>query len=171
MGESRLEYVRVGLRQRGASTKLRLRWDRSPQICAACVPMLPVESQVYHAKYANNEVYILTPMPDPVPRHEWLCIHPGPGDLMFAPLEMGISGNLASNAVSGQVPDMDPVRGILDWAFFYERGNSLIGPAGVSRASIFATGTSFEELEVFAQSCRDVWFAGAKGETMYIEPA
>jgi len=41
----------------------------------------------------------------------------------------------------------------------------------VDNCSIVATGTSFEELDAFADACRDMWFSGAKGESMYIEPA
>lgn len=171
MMETQLQFVRVGLRKREVSTRLRLRWDRAPMTCAAVVPTLPVEGQVFHAKYANNEIYILTAMVEPAPPLEWCCLYPGPGDLMFAPIHSGHSGNLVNNALAGRVPEMDPERGILDFAFFYERGNSLIGPAGVSMANLFATGTSFEELEVVADACRDVWFSGAVGETMYIEPA
>ncbi len=135
------------------------------------VPLLPLEAQVFHAKYANNEIYLLTPMVDEPPPWEWRCLYPGPGDLMFAPIDSGHIGNLVNNALAGPLPEMDPARGILDIAFFYERGNSLIGPAGVGQANIFATGTSFEELEAMAEACRNVWFHGAAGETMYLEPA
>ncbi len=130
-----------------------------------------LEGQVFHAKYANNEIYLLTPMVDEPPPWEWRCLYPGPGDLMFAPIDSGHAGNLVNNALAGPLPEMDPARGILDIAFFYERGNSLIGPAGVGQANIFATGTSFEELEAMAEACRAVWFHGAAGETMYLEPA
>ena len=171
MSENRLKFIRLGLRTRGVSTILRLRWDRSPGLCAVCAPLLPIESQVYHAKYANNEIYILTPMPEKSHPPEWACLYPGPGDLMYAPVGSNHSGNLVSNALSGSVPEMDLEKGILDWAFFYERGNSLIGPAGISQASIIATGTSFEELDKLAEACRDIWFSGAKNEIMYIEPA
>ena len=37
MTANRPECMRVGLRQRGASITLKLRWDRSPRICKAVV--------------------------------------------------------------------------------------------------------------------------------------
>ncbi len=167
---AQLQYVRVGLRKRGASTRLRLRWDRSPMTCTAVATILPVEGQVFHAKYANNEIYFLTPMVDEPPPSEWRCLYPGPGDLLFLPVDSGHSGNLVNNALAGNLPPMDLKRGILDLAFFYERGNCLIGPAGPSHGSLFATGTSFDELETIAAAARDVWFHGAAGEVMYIVP-
>ena len=171
MAKPKLQYIRIGLRTRRVSTKLRLRWDRAPLTCAAMVPLFPVERQVFHGKYACNEIYILLPMVKQQPPFEWNCLYPGPGDLVFAPVGPDHSAHLVANLQSSRIPKMDLKRGILDLAFFYERGNSLIGPVGIDNCSIFATGTSFEELDVFAEACRDLWFSGAKGESMYIEPA
>lgn len=164
------QFIRLGLRRRGASVRLRMRWDRSPETCAAVAGMLPVEEQVYHAKYANNEIYVLVSLPDPEPPQEWTCIYPGPGDLLFVPVSARHTGGFAGgNTLSGQDLTPDEEGRLLDFAFFYERGNSLISPYGILPGSLFATGTSFEALEEFADHCRDVWFAGAAGETMYIE--
>ena len=55
--------------------------------------------------------------------------------------------------------------------FFYERGNTLYGPHGPVMGNIFATATSIEEIERFAEACTDVWFQGAVGETLYVEAA
>jgi hypothetical protein len=159
---SRLEFVRVGLRKRGASAKLRMRWDKSPRTCAAIAAALPFENQVWHAKYANNEIYTLVPAFGEDPLGEWRCLYPGVGDLMYIPIPSGFFLPPGS-------PPMDTTRGLVDLAYFYERGNSLIGPTGVAYGNIFATGTSFEELETFANACSDVWFGGAVGEAMYIE--
>ena len=171
MTDQRLEFIRLGLRKRGASVRLRLRWDRSPETCATMVKMLPVESQAYHAKYANNEIYNLVSLPSPAPPQEWACIYPGPGDLLFAPVSARLTGGLSGgNTLSGQEFVVDENGMLLDFAFFYERGNTLISPVGIIDATLFATGTSFEELEEFAEACRDLWFSGAVGETMFIEP-
>src|SRR5271168_1433267 len=40
------QNIRIGLRKRGTSVSLRLRWDRSPLTCAAVIRQLPVENQV-----------------------------------------------------------------------------------------------------------------------------
>ena len=172
MAEKQLAYIRLGLRQRGASTKLRMRWDRSPLTCETVTRMLPVEEQVYHAKYANNEIYNLVPMPDGAPPQEWACLYPGPGDLLFAPVNARLTGGFAGgNTLSGQPLEPNADGLILDFAFFYERGNNLLSAYGIGPSTLFATGTSFDELEELAESCRDVWFRGAVGETMFIEPA
>ena len=172
MAEEQLAHIRLGLRKRGASTKLRLRWDRAPLTCAAVVPMLPVEEQVYHAKYANNEIYNLVPMPEPAPPQEWACMYPGPGDLYFAPVSARLTGGFAGgNTLAGQPLELNADGLILDFAFFYERGNTLLSQYGIGPSTLFATGTSFEELEELAEACRDVWFSGAVGEAMYIEAA
>ena len=172
MADTRLEFIRLGLRKRDRSTRLRMRWDRSPETCATVARILPVEDQVYHAKFANNEIYNLVPMPKPAPPQEWTCLYPGPGDLVFAPVSSRETGGFAGgNTLSEQKLVVDDEGWLLDFAFWYERGNSQISPYGIGQNTLFATGTSFEELDTFAEACRDVWFAGAVGETMYIEPA
>jgi hypothetical protein len=159
------QLVRVGLRKRGASVTLKLRWDRSPLTCAAVVRQMPVANQAWHAKYANNEIYTLTsPLENPPPP-EWGCVYPGPGDLLYIPIQPGAF-------LPPGAPPMDTRRGLVDYGYFYERGNSLLsGPAGPVPGTIFATARSVEEVEAFAASCADVWWSGAAGETMYLELA
>ena len=171
MPNEQLPFIRLGLRKRNASVRLRMRWDRSPETCKTVAKILPVESQVYHAKYANNEIYNLVPLPKPTPPQEWTCLYPGPGDLLFAPVSARLTGGFAGgNTLSGQDLVVDEDGWLLDFAFFYERGNSLISPYGILPATLFATGTSFEELEAFSKVCQDLWFTGAVDETMFIEP-
>jgi hypothetical protein len=160
----RPEYVRAGLRKRGVSVKLRLRWDRSPWTCEAMLKRLPIEGQAWHAKYANNEIYTLIPVRDEVYRGEWRCLYPGPGDLMYFPIEAGFF-------LPPGAPPMDVTKGLIDVAYFYERGNSLAGPTGTALGNIFATITSVEEVERAAAACSDVWFSGAVGESFYVELA
>ena len=172
MADTTPQFIRLGLRKRDCSTRLRMRWDRSPETCATVARILPVEDQVYHAKFANNEIYNLVPMPKPAPPQEWACVYPGPGDLLFAPVSSRLTGGFAGgNTLSEQKLVVDEDGWLLDFAFFYERGNNLMSPYGIGPSTLFATGTSFEELETFAEACRDVWFSGAAGESMYIEPA
>lgn len=155
--------IRVGLRKRGSSVALRLRWDRSPETCAAVIRHLPVENQVWHAKYANNEIYTLTPPFDNPPPPEWGCVYPGPGDLLYIPISPGAF-------IPPGAPPMDTSRGLVDYGYFYERGNSLMsGPAGPVPGTVFATVNDVDGVEEFAKSCVDVWFSGAVGERMFIE--
>ena len=171
MDTKKLKFIRLGLRNHGSSTRLRMRWDRSPRTCAAVTTMLPVESQVYHAKYANNEIYNLVPLPEPIPPQEWTCSYPGSGDHLFAPVSSLQTGGFSGGkTLSNQEMPVNEEGLMLDFAFFNERGKTLISTYGISPTTLFATGTSFEELDEFAEACRDVWFSGAAGETMYIEP-
>jgi hypothetical protein len=159
----RPSLIRVGLRKRGASVVLRLRWDRSPLTCAAVLRQLPVENQAWHAKYANNEIYTLTPPFDDPPPPEWGCVYPGPGDLLFIPIPPGAF-------LPPGAPAIDPSKGLVDYGYFYERGNTLAsGPAGPVPGTIFATARSIEEIETFAHACIDLWFKGAEGERMFLE--
>src|SRR4051794_29351345 len=158
------KLIRLGLRKRATSVVLRLRWDRSPLTCSAVLRQLPVEGQAWHAKYANNEIYTLTPPFDDLPPMEWGCVYPGPGDLLFIPIPAGAF-------LPPGAPPMDVSRGLVDYGYFYDRGNSLAsGPAGPVPGTIFATARSVEEVESFAASCVDLWFRGAEGERMYLEP-
>ena len=159
-----LQYIRVGLRKRGASLKLRLRWDRSPWTCKAICKRLPVESQVWHAKYANNEVYTLIPVKDERYVGEWRCIYPGQGDLMYLPIESGFF-------LPPGAPAMETSKGLIDVAYFYDRGNNLAGPTGTALGNIFATAISVGDIEEMAKACSDVWFAGAVKERLFVEAA
>ena len=123
MADTTPQFIRLGLRKRDCSTRLRMRWDRSPETCATVARILPVEDQVYHAKFANNEIYNLVPLPKPAPPQEWACVYPGPGDLLFAPVSSRLTGGFAGgNTLSEQKLVVDEDGWLLDFAFFYERG-------------------------------------------------
>ncbi len=118
---------------------------------------------MWHAKYANNEVYTLTPPFEQMPPMEWGCVYPAPGDLLYIPIPPGAF-------LPPGAPPMDTARGLVDYGYFYERGNTLnAGPAGPVPGTIFATARSVEEVEAFVPSCVDLWFRGAEGERMYVE--
>lgn len=158
MSDERLSHIRVGLRRRGASVKLRLRWDRSPRTCRSVCDALPFEHDLWHAKYAHNEIYMLVAAWAPDPPREWACAYPGIGDLMYIPHPPGL---LPKEFGSDQH--------VIDLAYFYERGNCLYGPGGPAIGNIFATATSIDACESFAEDCHAVWYRGIAGETMYIE--
>ena len=83
---SRIEHIRVGMRRNGASVKLKLRWDNSPKTCELVSAALPLEEDMWHAKYANHEIYVLLPVVEVFgedPPGEWQCMYPAPGDLMY----------------------------------------------------------------------------------------
>jgi hypothetical protein len=164
MSSARPQFVRIGLKHRATGVRLRLRWDRSPRSCAALVANLPIEGTAFHGKYANHEIYTLVPMfPEGDPGAEWKCIYPGPGDMMLIPVYPGV-------ILPPGAPPMDPEQGVLDLAFWYERGNNRTGPGGPGLGNIVATGVTFDEIERFAVSCTDMWANGFAHERIVIEP-
>ena len=44
---------------RASAVTLKLRWSSAPENCRALLGLLPLRRQVWHAKYANNEIYLL----------------------------------------------------------------------------------------------------------------
>jgi hypothetical protein len=157
------QFVTVRLDRRAASVRLKLRWDNSPETCRTLVDMLPVKTQVWHAKYANNEVYVLVESPKILPPPEWRTVYPAPGDLLYIPVPYGLP-------LPASVPKADRERGLLDIAYFYDRASSTQnGPYGPLPGTIVATATDIEAVERMAVACNDVWFKGAFEETMSIE--
>ena len=161
-----IEHVLVGMRGRRASVRLRLRWDHSPKTCAVVARALPIEERLWHAKYANHEIYVLLPVEETFgeePPGEWQCMYPAPGDLMWIFHPPGL--------LPPEVCPPDNPRRVVDMAFFYDRGNNLYGPWGPNPGNIFATATSIDELEAFRDAVLEVWMGGFATERMYIEAA
>ena len=153
----------IGLEKRQAKVRLKLRWDNSPETCQTLLEMLPVRAQVWHAKYANNEIYLLTEAPKKLPPMEWRTVYPAPGDMLYIPLPYGLP-------LPKVAPKADRERGLVDLAYFYDRASNLLGgPFGPLPGTIVATATSIEDVEQMAAACNDVWFKGAFEETMFIE--
>ena len=163
---SRIEHIRVGMRRNGASVKLKLRWDNSPKTCELVSAALPLEEDMWHAKYANHEIYVLLPVVEVFgedPPGEWQCMYPAPGDLMYLFHPPGL--------LPKDIYSPDNPRRIVDVAYFYVRRNILFGPWVANPGNIFATATSIDDMENFAKACIDVWKNGFLGERMYIEEA
>jgi hypothetical protein len=86
-------------------------------------------------------------------------MYPSRGDLMFLPLPPGIP--------LPKLPGIGAGDEVLDVAYFYEAGNSLLGgPHGPLPGTIVATVENLDEIDRMAEACRDVWFSGAAGEEM-----
>ena len=162
----RLKFVRVGMKNHGTSVKLKLRWDMSPKTCEIICKALPFGGSMWHAKYANHEIYTLLPVEEIFgadPPGEWQTMYPGPGDLIYIFHPPGL--------LPRDVYDPDHPRRIVDIALFYDRGNSLYGPTGPNEGNIFATVSDVEELEKFAESILHVWKHGFINEHLYVEVA
>ena len=77
-------FVTVSLDKRGVSCVARLLDDAAPRTCAAVWDSLPLSAQVFHGKYARNEIYTLLPAFARVdPGKENTTVTPIPGDLCW----------------------------------------------------------------------------------------
>ncbi|MFG3506301.1 DUF3830 family protein [Streptomyces sp. WAC05374] len=156
-------YLTVSLDKRGVRCTAKLLDDRAPLTCAAVWEALPLGGDVYHAKYARNEIYALFPaFADREPPLENPTVTPIPGDLCyftFAGTELGT----AAYGYGREELAHRPVT--VDLALFYERNNLLLnGDTGWVPGIVW--GTVVDGLDRMAEACHDLWRAGALGETL-----
>jgi hypothetical protein len=168
MGERLIE---VSLDKRGVSCTARLLADRAPLTCEAVWNALPLGGDVYHAKYARNEIYALIPPFAPEePPLENPTVTPIPGDLCYftftdTQLKTSSYGYEAAAEQRGGQAAHAARRTVVDLALFYERNNLLInGDAGWVPGIVW--GTVIDGLDRMADACQDLWRAGALGETL-----
>ena len=156
-------YVRVSLDKRGVHCTAKLLDDRAPVTCAAVWDALPLGSDVYHAKYARNEIYALFPaFAEKEPPLENPTITPIPGDLCYFTFP---ETELANTSYGYEEEAFSGRRTVVDLALFYERNNLLInGDMGWIPGIVW--GTVVEGLDRMAEACQDLWRAGAIGETL-----
>ncbi|WJV48530.1 DUF3830 family protein [Streptomyces flavofungini] len=153
-------YIEVSLAKRGVQATAKLLDDRAPVTCAAVWDALPLGGEVFHAKYARNEIYALFPAFAPEePPLENPTITPIPGDLCY----FTFTGTELGTKSYGYEQDH---RGtIVDLALFYERNNLLInGDVGWVPGIVW--GQIVEGLEEMAEACNDLWRSGALGESL-----
>lgn len=153
-------HIEVSLDKRGVSCTAKLLDDRAPVTCQAVWDALPLGSDVYHAKYARNEIYALFPAFAPEePPLENSTITPIPGDLCYFTFTDTHLGTKSYGYEKEQ-------RGtIVDLALFYERNNLLIN-ADVGWVPGIVWGQVVDGLDRMAEACQDLWRAGALGETL-----
>jgi len=162
-------FISVTLETRGVGCVARLLDEEAPRTAAAVWDALPLSGQVFHGKYARNEIYHLVPAFAPVePGWENTTVTPIPGDLCYftfgaddlATPSHGYEG-------AGGPPELDH---IIDLALFYGRNNLLInGDQGWVPGNVF--GTVVEGLAEMATACQDVWMGGARGEILTLARA
>jgi hypothetical protein len=150
--------IEIVLERKNVRAVAELMEEEAPLTCQAVWDALPLSGPAFHAKWANNEVYILTPpFAQEEPGRENATVMPIPGDILYFFVAPG-----------GHVPpDMrEQCRksGIIDLAIFYGRNNYLHGPDGHMPGNLFATIT--EGLKEMAVACQDLWRNGAGNETM-----
>ncbi len=156
-------FITVTLEERGVTAVARMLDAEAPRTAGAVWDALPLSGQVFHGKFAHNEIYTLLPAFAPVePGAENTTITPIPGDLCYFTFD-----GVLDNPAYGYDPTSAPAehRLLIDLAVFYGRNNLLVnGDVGWVPGNVFATIT--EGLEDFAAACNDVWMGGARGETL-----
>ncbi|MFJ8936317.1 DUF3830 family protein [Streptomyces sp. NPDC102365] len=157
-------YLDVSLSKRGVHCTAKLLDDRAPLTCEAVWNALPLGGDVYHAKYARNEIYALFPAFAPAePPLENPTVTPIPGDLCyfsFSGTQLGSQsyGYGGTSGVRAGTP-------VIDLALFYERNNLLLnGDVGWVPGIVW--GQVVEGLAAMAEACGDLWRAGAVGESL-----
>ncbi|GFH33943.1 DUF3830 family protein [Streptomyces pacificus] len=154
-------FIEVSLTRRKVRCTARLLDDRAPLTCQAVWDALPLGGDVYHAKYARNEIYALFPaFADREPPLENPTVTPIPGDLCY----FTFSGTELGTAAYGYDRDLSrPVT--VDLALFYERNNLLLnGDTGWVPGIVW--GQVVDGLDRMAGACQDLWRAGALGEAL-----
>ncbi|MHC5259049.1 DUF3830 family protein [Streptomyces sp. UC4497] len=169
-------FIEVSLPKRGVTATAKLLDDRAPITCEAIWNALPLGSDVYHAKYARNEIYTLVPAFAPQePPLENPTITPIPGDLCyftFSNTQMSTAsyGYEAAAEQQGNQAAHAERDIVVDLALFYERNNLLInGDQGWVPGIVW--GTVVEGLDRLAEACQDLWRAGAVGESLQFKRA
>ncbi|MEB8337763.1 DUF3830 family protein [Streptomyces endophyticus] len=169
-------FIEVSLPKRGVTATAKLLDDRAPITCEAIWNALPLGSDVYHAKYARNEIYTLVQAFAPQePPLENPTITPIPGDLCyftFSNTQMSTAsyGYEAAAEQQGNQAAHAERDIVVDLALFYERNNLLInGDQGWVPGIVW--GTVVEGLDRLAEACQDLWRTGAVGESLQFKRA
>jgi hypothetical protein len=156
--------IEVVLPTRGVVAIARLLDDDAPRTCAAVWDALPLGGDIFHAKYARNELYTFVPPFAPAPIGlENPTITPIPGDLVYfefgaGMLPAGSYGYADDEGVAG-------AESVIDLALFYGRNNLLVnGDVGWVPGNVF--GAVVEGLDELAAAGNDVWRRGAVGESL-----
>ena len=159
-------YITITLEKRGVTARARLLDAEAPRTAEAVWRALPQSGQVFHGKFARNEIYALVPaFADEEPGPENQTVTPIPGDLCYFTFE-GVLDNPAYgyDASAGTAEN----RLLIDLAVFYGRNNLLLnGDVDWVPGNVFAT--VVENLPAMAEACNDVWRSGSVGERLVYE--
>lgn len=157
-------HLDISLEKRGVTCVARMLDEQAPRTCAAVWDALPLGSDVYHAKYARNEIYTFVPTFSTVaPGRENTTITPIPGDVVYFPFEQWQMANAAYGYATDSV--QREAEQVIDLALFYERNNLLLNPdSGFVPGNVFAT--IVRGLDELAAAAQDLWRRGSEGETL-----
>lgn len=153
-------YIEIVLKKRNVSCVARLLDEEAPRTAEAVWRALPQGGDLYHAKYANHEIYTLVPtFADKEPGFEYPTITPIPGDLVYFYIRPG-------TWVPREATEMNAdSHAVIDLAVFYDRNNLLLSPAeGFFPGNVF--GTIVKNLEGMKVAGYRIWREGGIGERL-----
>ncbi len=82
--------IRISFEKHNVSAVAELLDEAAPLTAEAVWNALPLSGAAFHAKWANNEVYILTPpFAEKDPKKENATVFPIPGDILYLPVPPG----------------------------------------------------------------------------------
>jgi hypothetical protein len=153
-------YVEIMLEKRHIRCVARLLDEEAPKTCEAVWRALPLGGDIFHAKYASNEIFTLVPvLGDIAPGNENRTITPIPGDVMYFHLPPGT--RLPAQALSLYQEG----KGVVDLAVFYDRNNLLLSPSeGFTPGNVF--GTIVRGLDDMKSAGHSIWREGAVGDKL-----
>ncbi|WP_046468772.1 DUF3830 family protein [Allosalinactinospora lopnorensis] len=151
----------ISLEKRGVSCVAELLDKDAPRTCDVVWNALPQGGDIYHAKYARNEVYAMVPrFAAEEPGRENPTVTPIPGDVVYFSFDGGMLDRRFKEEKS-----IDHLPGVIDLAIFYGRNNLLLnGDVGWVPGNVYAT--IVEGLDRMAEACNDVWRSGSIGERL-----
>ncbi len=157
-------HMVIELEKRGVRCRARLLDQEAPRTCEAVWSALPLSGDLFHAKYARNELYTFVPAFTPVePGLENPTVTPIPGDICYFDFA---AGQLPSATYGyGEGEGAGGAEHVIDLALFYGRNNLLLNAdVGWVPGNVFAT--IVEGLDDMAAAANDVWRSGAIGESL-----
>ncbi|MDZ7677740.1 MAG: DUF3830 family protein [Acidimicrobiales bacterium] len=156
--------VEVVLPGRGVVAVAQLLDHEAPRTAQAVWDALPQGGEMFHAKYARNELYTFVPPFAPAPIGlEHPTVTPIPGDLVY--FEFGAGMLPASTYGYADHEGTAGADSIIDLAVFYERNNLLLnGDIGWVPGNVF--GTVISGLDELAAAGNAIWREGTIGESL-----
>jgi len=153
-------YLEVALRKRNVRAAAVLLEKEAPATCAAVWKALPLEAEVFHAKYANNEIYSqFAPFTGPELELENYTLMPVTGEIMYFRLRPWhqLPRDMHRLQAAGE--------GASELALFYDRHNLLFSPRlGPIPGNVFARIVT--NMDGIAEACYSIWREGGLGERL-----
>ena len=152
-------HIEIILEKGAVRCVARMLEDKAPRTCEAVWQALPQQGDVFHAKYASNEIYVLVP-PFSGSDVGWgnRTVTPAAGDVCFFYCSTGMS-RPRSALEAGLVGSF------IDLAVFYDRDNLLLSPKeGFTPANVYAT--IVENFDSIRDTGNDIWSEGFTGERL-----